>query len=255
MRSPSMLLPLLLLAVSSPVAHARPDVMEAHRPGSPSDGLLFTTLDNGLRVLIASTPEAVLAEVDLIESASPLVEPAGQEGIAHLLEHLSFSSSKDFPHGGLGHELALHAVYSNAFTNPWGTEYVVQCLPTFLDSMLRIDAQRLGGLVFESAAFQRERQVVREELAMRTRTGGHGVALAMLRAAYPHHPYGRSSAGTGDRAGEGQGALRGAPRRTGHSSRISSRAAAGPCHGDPGPLGPHGHGGRSGLSPSRRHTA
>jgi insulysin len=82
---------------------------------------LSFTLDNGLRVLLVEDGDIKKTAVAATVAAGHFADPENCLGLAHLLEHMLFLGSKNFPQAnGLNEFLSHHGGSINAWT---GTEY------------------------------------------------------------------------------------------------------------------------------------
>jgi zinc protease len=149
---------------------------------------------NGLRVISLAEPEAQQVSVLVRYDVGAKDDPQGQEGIAHLAEHLMFLQT----HQGkdLTARLDEAATYYNAFTSVDATTYIARARPDRLADLLEVEGLRLA-LRCESITeeiFQREREVVLNELrqgAAETR-----ILEAVTGAVFAEgHPYRRTPAG------------------------------------------------------------
>ncbi len=157
------------------------------------------TLDNGLKVLVQSQSDAAFIHLGLFYGAGSASEPDSLAGLAHLVEHLMFTSSENYPGGGLRRELALCAAYANASTWQYGMMMRTVCLSQFLPAVLRLEVDRMMRLSPSPAELERERQVVLEELALRGHQSARDdLAAAVFQAGYPHHPYSRPVIGSAE---------------------------------------------------------
>jgi zinc protease len=102
-------------------------------------------LPNGVRYWIAPHPAAAgRAVVWMRVAAGSLDEEDGEEGLAHLVEHMAFKDTRSFPHGTLTRRLgALGLTFGsdeNAFTTLRGTTYKLalpQATPAALGEAVR----------------------------------------------------------------------------------------------------------------------
>ena len=155
------------------------------------------TLDNGLEVAILAREDHPLVQVDVYYPIGPFLEPEGQDGISHVLEHLMFTSTAANPDGGLRAALDLYACSWNGYTLGSYTRYTSSCVPALLPDLLRIEADRMSGLSPDPSEFEREKNVVLEEVAMRSfYDARRDLDLAVHRALFPEHPFGRAIGGT-----------------------------------------------------------
>jgi len=143
---------------------------------------------NGLRVVLVHDPTATEVEVTMRYAVGGVDEPAGQAGIAHLVEHLMFQqvlgSQTLFAH------LEAGASEFNGATTPDATTYVARANPARLDELLSIEAVRAGlrCTSITDSVFEREREVVINEL--RQRSEASALRTSLQGAAFPGgHPY------------------------------------------------------------------
>ena len=165
-----------------------------HPPPAPprhtSLGLSLSslTLRDGLRVVVVQDPHAHQVQVTMAYQVGFVDDPAGQEGMAHLVEHLMFQQV-------LGSEsifakLEHDATYFNASTGLDTTTYVSRALPDRLPELLTIEGIRMGlrCTSISDPTFTRERQVVLDELHLRA--AADELQAAMFAGLFPQgHPY------------------------------------------------------------------
>jgi Insulinase (Peptidase family M16) len=170
-------------------------------PESPAPPARHTRIDlkidgfrasNGARLVFVPDPKARETQVTLRYRVGAIDDPPGQEGMAHLVEHLMFQKLED----GQSVFARLEALtsYFNGFTDLDTTSYVERGPASALDQMLAIETTRIT-VPCESITedvFEREREVVLNERAQ------HGDLRGAIDALlYPEgHPYHRSIGGT-----------------------------------------------------------
>jgi zinc protease len=128
-------------------------------------------LPNGLRYYVRAnkTPEH-RAELRLVVNAGSVLEDDSQRGYAHLVEHMTFEGTRNFPRAAvtafmqsLGMGIGAHL---NATTTFDDTVYQLQ-VPTDRGTAVTTSLQILRDwahdVMFDSAAVDRERQIVTEE--------------------------------------------------------------------------------------------
>ncbi|HLL24662.1 MAG TPA: insulinase family protein [Kofleriaceae bacterium] len=150
---------------------------------------------NGLRVVLVHDPRAAEVQVTMRYAVGAADDPPGQDGIAHLAEHLMF-------HQVLGSQTLVArlediATSFNAFTSWDATTYVSRAAPSRLDELLSVEAVRVGFRCtsITDAVFARERDVVMNELRLSSDTAE--TRRAVRAALYPDgHPYQRELAGS-----------------------------------------------------------
>ncbi|OBT17030.1 hypothetical protein A9264_09895 [Vibrio sp. UCD-FRSSP16_10] len=140
-------------------------------------------IDNGMRyILIENDRPKNRVSLQLVVHAGSLVEEDDQKGIAHLVEHMAFNGTEQFPANTLiEHQQSLGMVFGrdvNAMTEYFTTSYFLH-LPDSSEHMLsegfNMLAQQASAVVFEQDELERERPVVEEEwrstLSMMARLG------------------------------------------------------------------------------------
>jgi zinc protease len=151
------------------------------------------TLENGLRVVVLPDPTAELVHIAVRYDVGANEDPEGRAGLAHLVEHLMFAqrgAGADRP--TLGAVLHKNAIYVNAETQSEHTLYEEVAAPDRFDVLVGLEAARLatGCNGIDQATFEREREVVRNELRLRYGSVRGNLEVQILQAAYPPgHPY------------------------------------------------------------------
>jgi zinc protease len=154
---------------------------------------------SGLRVIFERAPGASTSDVTVVVGAGAVQDPPGREGLAHLVEHLTFRSHGPGEAALWPRFWALGASF-NASTDFEATTYHEVAPAPRLPEVLAAEGRRLldplDGL--DEATFAVERDVVRNELRERNETHSFGAAYAgAFRAAFPEgHPFHRDLAGT-----------------------------------------------------------
>jgi zinc protease len=157
-------------------------------------------LRSGLRIVVEEDHSAPILGVVNVVGVGSTSDPPGKEGLAHLVEHLTFRA-KPAP-GRTMWSLFDQAGGAdvNAFTGWDATVYRELGPRDLLVDLLTLEGLRivdpLAGL--DEATFATERDVVRNALRQRGETAVVGSALAAIQKATfpPGHPYARPVIGT-----------------------------------------------------------
>ncbi len=155
-------------------------------------------LDNGLRMVIMPDTTTPLVQVDVRYEVGSAEDPPGKAGLAHLVEHMMFQHRFGAPDVPIEQRkptfemLPDVALRFNAYTNWDTTHYWLYSVKEDLESMLRLEAARMatGCDTIPKEQFEREREVVRNEIRQRTGTAEGQLYQAILDVAYPKdHAY------------------------------------------------------------------
>jgi zinc protease len=153
------------------------------------------SLPNGLKVLLYPDASAADVTVNVVYKTGAKHEHPGEYGMAHLLEHLAFQRTKNFP--DIPAELKRRGARFNANTNADRTTYY-ETLPASLENLdwaLAMEADRMTSADLSDGAIQKEWVMVKKEWEQSSRSGFQPLLKAMLQLAYPHHGYGRDTLG------------------------------------------------------------
>jgi zinc protease len=145
---------LLIAAVGSlatPDAHAR-----VFNPNT-------FTLANGVQVVVVSDHRIPVVSHMVWYKVGAADEPEGRSGLAHLLEHLMYKGTKEFPEGEFSRIVARNGGNENAFTSYDFTAYFQNIASDRLELVMKMEADRMTNLVLEEAQVTPEKLVVLEE--------------------------------------------------------------------------------------------
>lgn len=165
----------------------------------PKLQLTDTTLDNGLRVIIAPDHTAPVFAVSVTYNTGSRNEKPGHTGFAHLFEHLMYEGSANV---GKGEHMLLVQNYGgsmNGSTNNDQTNYFEELPKNQLDMALYLEADRMHALNVNQFNLDNQRNAVQEERRLRVDNqpyGKSGEALESL--AYDAFPYHHSVIGSMD---------------------------------------------------------
>ena len=156
-------------------------------------------LDNGMRVLAVPDQKTNLIKIDVRYRFGAAQDPPGKAGLAHLVEHLMFEIPTSGPGSQtVGQYLGQLALYYNAYTTWDETHYTVVAPENLLNAMLMLEAQRMQARCeqIDAGVFEREREVVRNELRQRSGVGRRLARLLHSEVYADSHPYHRAIGGT-----------------------------------------------------------
>jgi predicted Zn-dependent peptidase len=126
-----------------------------------------TTLDNGLRVVTASMPQAKSVACFVMFAAGSRYETKETNGIAHFAEHMFFKGTERRPTAReIAGEIDSIGGEFNAFTSKEYTGYYVKCAAEHRDVALDVLVDMLRHSRFDPDEIEREKGVIVEEMNM-----------------------------------------------------------------------------------------
>ncbi|MGH7276020.1 MAG: M16 family metallopeptidase [Candidatus Rokuibacteriota bacterium] len=156
-----------------------------------ADGVLATTLDNGLRVLLLEDHRSPIVSFQVWYRVGSRNEQRGATGIAHFLEHMMFKGTPTYGRGQFARLVEQNGGQDNAFTSQDVTSYYVNIAADRLDLVVELEADRMQNLLLDPKEIESERQVVIEERRTRTEDDPGGfLGEEVSSIAFKAHPYG-----------------------------------------------------------------
>src|SRR5438105_3898748 len=168
---------------------------EAPRKVAVVEGVTEYRLANGARVLLfpeASRPTITINMTVLVGSRH---EGLGEAGMAHLLEHMVFKGTPDYPN--VPKALRDHGANFNGTTNVDRTNYfeTMRASDENLEFGIKLEADRLVNSYVKREDLTSEMTVVRNEFES-GENNAQGVLMQRIHAAaYEWHNYGKSTIG------------------------------------------------------------
>lgn len=149
------------------------------------------TLKNELEVYhIPVNLGSGVISVDLIYKVGSRNEIMGKSGIAHMLEHMNFKSTKNRKAGEFDKIIKGFGGIDNASTGFDYTHYFIKCSNSNLEKSLDLLSDMMANLSLKDDEFQPERQVVAEERRWRTDNNPFGyLFFSLFNLAFDYHPY------------------------------------------------------------------
>ncbi|HAB19040.1 MAG TPA: pitrilysin family protein [Verrucomicrobiota bacterium] len=155
-----------------------------------------TRLENGLTVLTASMPHMASVSVGVWVGVGGRHEPARWNGISHFIEHMLFKGTRRRNAAQISQAVEGIGGYLNAFTDEEHTCFYAraqrQRLPDLLDVLLDMFLESQ----FAPGEIAKERDVIKEEIAMYLDQPAEQVHDLLNALQFPHHPLGRPVIGT-----------------------------------------------------------
>ena len=149
------------------------------------------TLDNGLKIVaIPLKNNSNVITTDIFYNVGSRDEVMGKSGIAHMLEHLNFKSTKNLKSGEFDTIVKSFGGVNNASTDFDYTHYFIKSSKKNLTKSLELYADLMENLTLKDEEFQPERDVVAEERRWRTDNSPMGyLYFKLFNNTFTYHPY------------------------------------------------------------------
>ncbi|WP_104721293.1 M16 family metallopeptidase [Helicobacter mesocricetorum] len=150
-----------------------------------------SVLKNGLEVVVIPLRNGSgVISTDIFYKVGSRNEIMGKSGIAHMLEHLNFKSTKNLKAGEFDKTIKSFGGITNAATSFDYTHYYVKSSTQNLGKSLGLFAEVMQNLQLKDEEFQPERNVVLEERLWRTDNNPMGyLYFRLFNTAFVYHPY------------------------------------------------------------------
>jgi predicted Zn-dependent peptidase len=155
-----------------------------------------TRLKNGLTVATAAMPHMASVSVGLWVGVGSRFEPSETNGACHFIEHLLFKGTKKRSAREISQAVEGIGGYLNAFTSEEMTCFHSRACAGRFDELLDVLADMFLNSKFAPADIAKERDVIKEEMAMYLDQPQHRVQELLNATLWPDHPLGRPITGT-----------------------------------------------------------
>lgn len=149
------------------------------------------TLDNGMQIVVIPLHnESGVITSDIYYKVGSQNEVLGKTGMAHMLEHLSFKSTKNLNEGEFDTIVKKGGGVNNASTGFDKTHYYIKTSSKNLPKTLELFSELMHNLLLKDDEFQKERDVVAEERRLRTDNSPMGyLYFRLFNTHFVYHPY------------------------------------------------------------------
>ncbi|MBZ0168015.1 MAG: insulinase family protein [Kofleriaceae bacterium] len=149
-----------------------------------------SVLENGLKILLLEEHKAPVVTIHVWYRVGARNEQPGTTGLSHLLEHMMFKGTAKVGPGQFSRIIRKNGGRDNAFTSDDYTGYFETFASDRIELALRLEADRMRGLLLDSKELESEKKVVMEERRLRTDDDPvSALREAMAAAAFQAHPY------------------------------------------------------------------
>ncbi|MBM4320086.1 MAG: insulinase family protein, partial [Deltaproteobacteria bacterium] len=147
-------------------------------------------LGNGMAVIVLQDSSIPSASLYLFFRVGSRNEVPGRTGLAHFFEHMMFNGAKKYGPGAFDQVMEAAGGSNNAFTTNDITVYTDWFPVQALDTVLELEADRVGSLIFSPDKVRSEREVVLQERRLRIDGDPQGALEELFNATtYLAHPY------------------------------------------------------------------
>ncbi len=158
-------------------------------------------LDNGLTVILEEKHSSPVTAFQMWVKVGAADETAGEEGLAHVFEHMLFKGTAKREVGQIAREVDSAGGYINAYTSYDQTVYHLVVASRYASTALDIISDAVQNSTFDPVELAKELDVVKEEIRMGEDRPRRKLFKSLVGAAYKEHPYGRPVIGTMESVG------------------------------------------------------
>ena len=152
-------------------------------------------LENGLTVATADMPHMASVSLGLWVGIGGRYEPAPLNGVSHFIEHMLFKGTARRSAKEISQAVEGIGGYLNAFTGEESTCFYSKARHDRFDELLDVLADMFLNSTFDRGEIEKERSVIREELAMYLDQPHQHVHELLNATLWPNHPLGRPLTG------------------------------------------------------------
>lgn len=163
----------------------------------------YFVLENGLRAIVVSDPDAELAAAALDVDVGSLHNSPDREGMAHFLEHMLFLGTQKYPQSDEYREyIERHGGSNGAFTSLMDTRYYFTIIPEYLPGGLDRFSQFFISPNFDADLVDRERNAVNSEYTLKYQNDMLRTYRVDGVTSNPKHTFGLFFCGNNDTLGD-----------------------------------------------------
>ena len=155
-----------------------------------------TRLENGLTVATSEMPHMASASLGIWVGTGGRYEPAEVGGVSHFIEHMLFKGTRKRNAKEISQAVEGIGGYLNAFTGEESTCFYSKARSDRFGDLLDVLMDMFLNSKFEPRELEKERGVIKEELAMYLDQPQQQVQELLNETLWPRHPLGRSITGT-----------------------------------------------------------
>lgn len=177
------------LTLSSPIGWSR-------LPTNAQFPAQIFTLESGLTLIHQELSASPVAVVDIWVRAGAMAEPQKGSGMAHFLEHMIFKGTSKLAPGVFDWTIENQGGLTNAATSHDYAHFFITTAAQTLETTLPFLAELLLNAAIPDQEFERERDVVLEEIRRAQDNPDWQGYQSLIKSIYQQHPYGEPVLGT-----------------------------------------------------------
>ena len=156
----------------------------------------ITQLNNGARIVSAHLPHMASVCMGVWAGTGSRHESVAQNGVSHFIEHVLFKGTKSRNAREISEAVEGVGGYLNAFTAEENTCYYAKASAERFGVLAEVLMDMYLNPAFDPVEFEKEREVIKEELAMYMDQPSQLVLEVLNEVLWPDHPLGRCITGT-----------------------------------------------------------
>lgn len=156
----------------------------------------LTRLPGGVTVVTAAMPHMASVSLGLWVATGGRHEPAELNGVAHFIEHMLFKGTRRRSAQRISQDVEGLGGYLNAFTSEEHTCFYSKALHGRVETLVDVLFDMLTASRFAPEDIRKEREVIREEVAMYLDQPAQHVQELINATMWPGHALGRPLTGT-----------------------------------------------------------
>jgi len=156
----------------------------------------LSQLESGLTVASVEMPHMVGVSVGIWVGIGSRYEPTPLNGVCHFIEHMLFKGTKRRSAKEISEAVEGRGGYLNAFTSEESTCFHARAGHDRFEELLDVLVDMLANSRFDPVELAKEREVIKEEMAMYLDEPQHRVQELLNATLWPDQPLGRTITGT-----------------------------------------------------------
>src|ERR1041385_4093516 len=153
-------------------------------------------INEAVTVATAEMPQMASASVGVWVGIGSRYEPAELNGICHFIEHLLFKGTRRRSAREISEAVEGIGGYLNAFTSEEAVCFHARAGHERFQTLLEVLMDMFLNSIFDPAEIEKEREVIKEEIAMYLDEPPHQVQELLNATLWPGQPLGRPITGT-----------------------------------------------------------